>query len=150
MFMNMGAFAILIALGRAGDPRESLEDFAGLARRRPVMAMLMTVLLLSLAGIPGTFGFIGKLYIFKAALATYNTNLAIIGILASVVAAFYYIRVIVYMYMREPEDEITSEADSAWATMYAAMVATALTVYFGLYPDPIVGMAKDAIERFLA
>ncbi len=150
LFMNMGAFAILIALGRAGDPRESLEDFAGLARRRPLLAGLMTVLLLSLAGIPGTFGFIGKLYIFKAALDTYNTNLAIIGILASVVAAFYYIRVVVYMYMRESEDETASDVEPAWATVYAAVTATGFTIFFGLYPVWIVGMAKEAIERFLA
>ena len=151
MFMNMGAFAIVISLGRtADDPRESLDDFAGLARRRPGTAMLMTILLLSLAGIPGTFGFIGKFYIFKAALQTYNADLAVVGVLASVVAAFYYIRVVVYMYMREPEDEAAPDVAPAVATMYAAVATTFFTVLFGLFPGAIIGMAKYAVETLLA
>ena len=150
MFMNMGAFAIIISLGRADDPCESLQDYAGLARRRPLTAMLMTVLLLSLAGIPPTFGFIGKLYIFKAAIQTYNVGLAVIGVLASVVAAFYYIRVVVYMYMREPEGEALPDAEPAAATMYAAIATTIFTLLFGVAPGSIIGLAKYTIELLLA
>jgi len=150
MFMNMGAFAIIISLGRADDPCESLQDYAGLARRRPVTAMLMTVLLLSLAGIPPTFGFIGKLYIFKAAIQTYNVGLAVIGVLASVVAAFYYIRVVVYMYMREPEGEALPDAEPAAATMYAAIATTLFTLLFGVAPGSIIDLAKYTVGLLLA
>jgi NADH-quinone oxidoreductase subunit N len=150
MFMNMGAFAILISLGTADNPGETLQDFAGLARRRPGSAMLMTVLLLSLAGIPPTFGFIGKLYIFKAAIQTGNTHLAIIGVLASVVAAFYYIRVIVYMYMREPEGEALPDFAPAGSTMYAIIATTAFTLFFGILPGAIIGLAKYSVEQLLA
>jgi len=150
MFMNMGAFAIVISLGRADDPCESLQDYAGLARRRPVTAMLMTVLLLSLAGIPPTFGFIGKLYIFKAAIQTYNVGLAVIGVVASVVAAFYYIRVVVYMYMREPEGEALPDAEPAAATMYAAIATTLFTLLFGVAPGSIIDLAKYTVGLLLA
>jgi len=149
MFMNLGAFAVLIALARADDPRESLEDFAGLAKRRPLTAMLMTILMLSLAGIPGTFGFVGKFYIFKAAIQTQNMPLAVIGVIMSVVSAFYYIRVIVYMYMREPEGEAPAEDESAGSTMYAAVSTTLFTVVFGLYPVFIIEMARFTISQML-
>lgn len=150
MFMNMGAFAVVIALGRAGNPCESLSDYAGLARRRPMLAMLMTVLMLSLAGIPGTFGFIGKFYIFKAAIYTGQIDLAVVGVLASVVAAFYYIRVVVYMYMREPEGEIAPDFKPAGSTVYAVVATTMFTVFFGFFPGVIIRMASDAIELLLA
>ncbi|NQU08109.1 MAG: NADH-quinone oxidoreductase subunit N, partial [Candidatus Abyssubacteria bacterium] len=150
MFMNMGAFAIIIALGRADDPRESLQDYAGLAERRPITAMLMTILMLSLAGIPPTFGFIGKFYIFKAAIQTYNTPLAVIGVITSVVAAFYYIRVIVYMYMYEPVDEVVGDAEPADSTMYAAIASVIFTLMFGIAPGAIIGMARYTIEQMLA
>ncbi len=149
MFMNIGAFAVVIMLAREDDPCESLQDYAGLARRRPITAMLMAILLLSLAGIPPTFGFIGKFYIFMAAIHTYNVPLAIIGVLASVIAAYYYIRVIVYMYMREPEDKAVGDIDPFSSTMYATWVACGLTLAFGVWPKPIIEMAKDAIIKMM-
>ncbi|UCD56124.1 MAG: NADH-quinone oxidoreductase subunit N [Candidatus Hydrogenedentota bacterium] len=150
MFMNLGAFGVVIALGRTDDPRESLQDYAGLAERRPLTAMLMTILLLSLTGIPPTFGFVGKLYIFKAAILTDNVSLAVIGVLTSVVAAYYYIRVIVYMYMREPEGEVLGEGEAAGSTMYAVIVASIFTLLFGIAPGTIIVMARYTIERMLA
>jgi NADH-quinone oxidoreductase subunit N len=150
MFMNLGAFAVVIALAKAGNPRELLQDYAGLARRKPFTAMLMTILLLSLLGFPGTFGFIGKFYIFKAAITTGNVTIAVIGVIMSVVAAFYYIRVIVYMYMREPEGEILPEADFASSTMYAVITTTVFTLLFGVAPGFIIAMARYSIEQMLA
>jgi NADH-quinone oxidoreductase subunit N len=152
LFMNMGAFAIVIALGRADDPRESLQDYAGLARRRPGLAIMMTILLLSLAGIPGTFGFIGKLYIFKVAIQTNNVGLAVIGVVASVVAAFYYIRVIVYMYMRNPEEGAEPDAEFDSTAIYVAFATTLFTVLYGLHPwflNPILIMAQGAVDKLL-
>jgi len=149
MFMNLGTFAVVITLAKEGDPCESLQDYAGLARRRPLTAMLMAVLLLSLAGIPPTFGFIGKLYIFKAAIDTYNTPLAIIGVVNSVIAAFYYIRVIVYMYMRESAKEALPEGDPAGMTMYAVIATSVFTLLFGIAPGTIVAMAQNTLAPML-
>jgi NADH-quinone oxidoreductase subunit N len=149
MFMNLGTFAIVITLAKENDPHEALDDYAGLAKRRPFSAMLMAILLLSLAGIPPTFGFIGKFLIFKAAINTGNMNLAIIGVLNSVVAAFYYIRVIVYMYMREPQAEAAAEGDMAGSTMYAAVTASIFTLLFGVAPGTIISLARDTIAPML-
>jgi NADH-quinone oxidoreductase subunit N len=150
MFMNMGAFAVIISLGKAGNPRDSLADYAGLAKRRPLTALLMTILLLSLMGFPGTFGFIGKFYIFKAAILTGNVTLAIIGVLMSVVAAFYYVRVVLYMYMREPEGEAAPEGDAVGSTMYAVVVTTIFTLVLGVAPGFVINLARYTIERMLA
>ncbi|MBI5117084.1 NADH-quinone oxidoreductase subunit N [Candidatus Poribacteria bacterium] len=150
MFMNLGTFAVVISLGRADNPRDSLADYAGLAKRRPLTALLMTILLLSLMGFPGTFGFIGKFYIFKAAIVTGNLTLAVVGVLMSVVAAFYYVRVVLYMYMREPEGEVLAEGDAISSTMYAIVVTTMFTLLFGVAPGFIIDMARYTIERMLA
>jgi NADH-quinone oxidoreductase subunit N len=149
MFMNLGTFAIVITLAKEGNPHELLDDYAGLAKSRPLTAMLMAILLLSLAGIPATFGFVGKFFIFKAAIDTNNAPLAIIGVINSVIAAFYYIRVIVYMYMREPEGEAVAEGDLANSTMYAAVTASLFTLLFGLAPGTIIGLARDTIAPML-
>ncbi|RJP18359.1 MAG: NADH-quinone oxidoreductase subunit N [Candidatus Abyssobacteria bacterium SURF_5] len=149
MFMNLGTFAIVITLAREGDPHESLSDYAGLAKRRPLTAMLMAILLLSLAGIPPTFGFVGKLFIFKAAIDTENTQLAVIGVINSVIAAFYYIRVIVYMYMKESEAGAVAEGDMAGSTMYAAVTASLFTIVFGVAPGTVIGLARDTIAPML-
>ncbi len=150
MFMNLGVFAVVIAMGKADNPRDSLQDYAGLAKRRPLTALLMTILLLSLAGIPPTFGFVGKFYIFKSAIVTGNVTLAVVGVLMSVVAAFYYVRVIVYMYMREPEGEIGAEGDTVGSTMYAVIATSIFTLLFGVAPSTIIEMARYTIERMLA
>ncbi|GAB4334859.1 MAG: NADH-quinone oxidoreductase subunit N [Candidatus Abyssubacteria bacterium] len=150
MFMNLGAFAIVISLAKADNPCESLSDYAGLGKRKPITALMMAILLLSLTGIPPTFGFIGKLYIFKAAILANHWPLAIIGVLTSVVAAYYYIRVIVYMYMREPEGALILEGDRASSTLYTAIAATVFTLLFGIVPGAIIGMARYTIERMLA
>ncbi|MBI4831315.1 MAG: NADH-quinone oxidoreductase subunit L, partial [Candidatus Lindowbacteria bacterium] len=150
MFMNLGVFAVVIAMGKADNPRDSLQDYAGLAKRRPLTALLMTILLLSLAGIPPTFGFVGKFYKFKSAIVTGNVTLAVVGVLMSVVAAFYYVRVIVYMYMREPEGEIGAEGDTVGSTMYAVIATSIFTLLFGVAPSTIIEMARYTIERMLA
>jgi NADH-quinone oxidoreductase subunit N len=149
MFMNLGTFAVVISLAKEDGPHESLSDYAGIAKRKPRTALLMTVLLLSLTGIPPTFGFLGKLYIFKAAIDTDNMQLAVIGVINSVIAAFYYIRVIVYMYMREPEGEAATEGDMVGSTMYAAVVACVFTLLFGIAPGTIVSLARDTIAPML-
>ena len=105
LFMNLGAFAVVVALAQKGQDCERVEAFAGLAHRRPGLAALMTLFMLSLAGIPGTVGFIAKFTIFAAAVNADVIWLTILGLLMSVVSVFYYLRLPVLMYMREPSDE---------------------------------------------
>jgi NADH-quinone oxidoreductase subunit N len=92
VFTNLGAFAVLVALSEAGHDCDSFDDLAGLARQRPGLAALLTIFALSLAGIPGTAGFVAKFVLFKAAVASGETVLAIIGVLGSVVSVYYYLR----------------------------------------------------------
>lgn len=138
MFTNLGAFAVAVAVEKDDGSGTTLEDFVGLARTRPTLALMMAVFMLSLTGIPLTAGFVGKWFVFKATLDAGLIPLAIIGVLTSVVSAFYYVRVIVNMYLREggrPDGTLGDPA--AGATRYvhwAVYVAFAGTVLVGIIP----------------
>jgi len=144
----IGAFAVVGALERRGKPDDEPEDtwdldrFAGLAQRRPVLAFAMTVFLLSLAGVPPTAGFVGKLYIFKAAVGGGLYGLAILGVLTSALGAYYYLRVVVYMYMRPAEGE--EPVLSSPAMTVALVAAVAVVVVLGVAPDAMVRLAQAA------
>lgn len=144
----IGAFAVVGATERRtrGDDEPAdtwdLARFSGLARRRPALAFAMTVFLLSLAGIPPTAGFLGKLYIFNAAVGAELYGLAVLGILTSVLGAYYYLRVVVYMYMRPPEGE--TEVLSAPAMSFALGAAVAVVVVLGLVAEPVARLAQAA------
>jgi NADH-quinone oxidoreductase subunit N len=144
----IGAFAVVGALEKRArgedEPKDAwdLDRFAGLARRRPALAFAMTVFLLSLAGIPPTAGFVGKLYIFKAAVGAGLYGPAIIGVLTSALGAFYYLRVVVYMYMRPAEGEEPAIASPALSL--ALVAAVAVVVVFGIVADPMVRLAQAA------
>jgi len=140
-FMNIGAFAILIFLRREGMPNEDIDDFGGLSRRSPFAALAMLVFLFSLAGIPPTAGFAAKLSIFYAAIQGGYYWLAIVGILNSAVAAYYYLRVVVVMYMREPEGELPAAAPSRLLWIGIAL-ALAGTIYLGVQPGDILEAAR--------
>ena len=101
VFMTLGAFAVLIALGRRGEPNEDLADWAGVGFRHPVLGLSMAVFMLSLAGIPPTAGFAGKFYLFSAAVDAGYVGLAVVGVLNSLVSVYYYLGVLVSMYMAE-------------------------------------------------
>src|ERR1700740_775133 len=103
--MNIGAFAVVSHFANAGERYVTLEDYAGLGRRSPILAATLTIFLLSLIGIPVTGGFFAKFYVFSAALQANLVGLVVIGVLNSAVGAYYYLRIIVMMYMREPRDE---------------------------------------------
>ena len=107
--VKLGAFLIVAQLGGPGERHVNIDDFAGLARRQPAMAACLSLFLLSLLGLPITAGFLGKFYVFNAALESNLIWLAILLALNSVIGAYYYLRVIVAMYMREPTDEIAAE-----------------------------------------
>ena len=118
--VNLGGFGALAALARDGREPLSLSDVAGLAHRRPALAAALTVFLISLTGVPVSAGFVGKFYLFGAAVGAGYVSLAIVGVVMSVVSAYYYLRVVVAMYMKEPP------ADDPWGRI-APSAAVALT-----------------------
>jgi NADH-quinone oxidoreductase subunit N len=142
----IGAFAVVGMVELRGRGYEEAVDawdisrFAGLARKRPGLAFAMAVFLLSLAGIPPTAGFVGKLYVFQAALGGGMYTLAILGVLTSALGVYYYLRVVVFMYMRPAEGE--TEVLSAPATAVALVAAVAVVVLLGLVGDPVVRLAQ--------
>jgi NADH-quinone oxidoreductase subunit N len=140
--MTLGAFGVVMLVSPRGEERTSLEAYAGLARRSPGLAALMSVFLLSLAGIPPTAGFIAKVTVFAAAIGAGNWPLALVAVLASVVAAFFYLRVIVYMYMREPAG--TVGPDEGLLPRIAAGVLAAGIVVLGIFPGILTGILQPA------
>lgn len=148
-FMNLGAFAVIAALQKRLGVTSNLSTFAGLVRREPGLAILMTLFLLSLTGIPPTAGFFGKFYVILAAVQAggWLTVLAILAVLNATAAAFYYLRVVVYMFMRDPAGDIPvmPHGRLVWGGL---AVATVLTVVLGLFPGvllDVVGGAAKAI-----
>jgi NADH-quinone oxidoreductase subunit N len=141
-FMTVGAFAVLAAVGRGdaeGERGYSLQEWAGLGWRRPVLGAAMTLFLLSLAGIPPTAGFLGKYVIFKAAVGADKIPLALVMAVNAAIAAYYYLRIIVYMYMRESEsDELPLPVTPAMATVM--VLACVAVLYLGLAPGAILEM----------
>jgi NADH-quinone oxidoreductase subunit N len=141
--MNVGAFAVLIALGRRGEPCDSLRDMAGVAWRRPLLGLAMTVFMLSLAGIPLTAGFAGKLALFSAAVNAGYVKLAVIGVLNSVVSVYYYLGVVVQMYMADGDREIVAPGRRPALTA-TIVLAMALVLVVGVVPQGFVELAADA------
>jgi NADH-quinone oxidoreductase subunit N len=148
-FMNLGAFAVVAALQKRTGVTSNLDTFAGLGRREPWLGVLMTLFLLSLTGIPPTAGFFAKAYVILAAVEAggYVAVLAVIAVLNAAAAAFYYLRVVVYMFMRDPVSEAPplTHGRLLWGGLAAA---TALTILLGVLPGPlldIVGQAARAI-----
>ena len=152
-FMNLGAFAVVAAIQRRAGVTSGLDTFAGLSRREPWLAILMTLFLLSLTGIPPTAGFVAKAYVILAAVQASDAGwtslgiLAVVAVLNAAAAAFYYLRVVVYMFMREPR---TDQAPLAHGRLLwgGLVVASVLTVVLGLVPGPffdVVGVAARAV-----
>ena len=138
----LGAFGVVMLVSSRGEERTSLSSYAGLARRSPVLAGLLTVFLLSLTGIPPTAGFIAKIEVFRAALDAGYWGLVLVGVLASVVAASFYLRVVVLMFMREPEGD--EEPDPTTMPRLVVAVPATLVLVFGLFPGLILGFLDQA------
>jgi len=144
--VNLGGFGALSALCDAsGREPVSLDDLAGLAERRPVLAAALTLFLISLTGVPVSAGFVGKFYLFNAAVAAGYGGLAVVGVLMSVVSAYYYLRIVVAMYMRE------AVAADTWAPVTGAAsvaltLAAAVVLGLGVYPGPVLAWARMAAE----
>jgi NADH-quinone oxidoreductase subunit N len=142
--MNVGAFAVISHFGSAGERYVTLEDYAGLGRRSPILAAILTLFLLSLIGIPMTGGFFAKFYVFSAALQANLVWLTIIGVINSAIAAYYYLRVIVLMYMREPRVEAVVAPIPA-SLGVALAVSLVATLYLGILPSRILEYASRSV-----
>jgi NADH-quinone oxidoreductase subunit N len=141
--VKLGAFLIVGHLGGPGERHVDIEDFTGLGRRQPAMAACLSLFLLSLLGLPITAGFLGKFYVFNAALESNLIWLAILLALNSVIGAYYYLRVIVAMYMSEPAAEIAADP-APWTLSAVLWIAAAGTVFAGLFPARIIDFAAKA------
>jgi NADH-quinone oxidoreductase subunit N len=145
-FMQLGAFAVIILMRRQDVIGDELKDLSGLYRRRPVAAFAMLVFMLSLGGIPPTAGFMGKFWLFSAAIESGYVWLAVIGVLNSAISLYYYIRVVVFMYLKK--DATGSEPVFTPALAFAVAAAVAATIVLGVYPRLLFDVA-DASARTL-
>jgi NADH-quinone oxidoreductase subunit N len=148
-FTTAGAFGVILLLERDGREAVRLEDYGGLAGAHPMMALALAVFLLSLIGIPPTAGFVGKFALFAAAVRAGYVWLAVIGVLNSAVAAYYYLRLIVYMYMREPAAGGPAALVPSFAGCLALVVALWGVVQLGLLPAPLLDLAQSAVTPLL-
>jgi NADH-quinone oxidoreductase subunit N len=140
-FMNIGAFAVVTHISGKGERFQNIKDLAGLGQKQPVTAAMFTIFLLSLIGVPLTGGFFGKFYIFKAALDSHLVWLTVLGLLNSAVAAYYYLRILVMMYMHEPS-EAAAEAEPLSPGLGAALILPALaTLVLGIFPNWVLDFA---------
>jgi len=139
---NLGAFAVLIALEQRGEAAWDLGDFAGLYSRRPLLAIAMALCMFSLAGVPPTAGFWGKFYVFTAAWAAGLQWLAVIGVITSAIAAFFYLRIVVQMFMRDPVREVRQTYDRALAIGIG--VAALGIILIGIIPTPLIDLVRQS------
>jgi NADH-quinone oxidoreductase subunit N len=148
LFMNVGTFAVILCMRQRGRMLEGIDDLAGLSRTQPGLALALGIFMFAMAGIPPTAGFFSKLYIFLAAIDAKLTGLAIIGVVTSVVGAFYYLRIVKVMYFDEPVGAFDRPISPE---MKAVLVVTAVvTLFFFLLPDPVVGSAEAAAASLFA
>ena len=140
---SFGAWAVVIALEKPDGTGLNIEDFAGLGRRKPLLAGAMTIFMLSLTGMPPTLGLIGKLYLFRTAIEGGYIGLAVIGVLTSLVSAYYYLRVVVVMWMREGDPQVESEP---WLDLTSGVTALA-TVALSFVPATLFALASGALLK---
>lgn len=145
-FMTLGAFAVVAMVRKQGVEGDEIEDFAGLSKRYPVAALLMLIFMVSLAGIPPTAGFIGKFYLFLAAIKAGLTWLAIVAVVLTAISAYFYLRVVMVMYMREPQS-VGPATRFATSPAIAVVLACALAgvVLLGLFPNVLVSLSSQSV-----
>jgi NADH-quinone oxidoreductase subunit N len=145
----LGAFAIVSVVEGRNEDRMRLNSYRGLFYERPALAAALTLFMLSLAGVPLTSGFVGKLLVFGAAVSSGYTWVAVIGVLASAIAAFFYLRVLVVMYMQEPDAQELEDGRGAGFPSYAVIALTAVaTLVFGVYWGQLLDLAEEATFFF--
>jgi NADH-quinone oxidoreductase subunit N len=149
VFTMLGAFAVVVSLAHRGEDCEELSSFAGLARSRPGLAAVMAVFSFSLAGIPVTAGFMAKWRVASAAIAAGEMPLVVLGVLASVVVAYAFVRIPVLMYMREPEG-LSPRPESTTPELFVLALCTAAVIYLGVIPDTILPTLEWAQQSVAA
>jgi NADH-quinone oxidoreductase subunit N len=145
--MNLGAFAILAILAGRGDTNLNLHDLSGISRRHPWLAFAMAVFLFSMAGIPPTAGFASKYYLLYAAVQSGEVLLVVLAVLCSAIAVYYYLRVLVYMYMREPANDSTLVTVTPALGAFAVAMMVAMTLQIGVLPSKMLAVTKKAVAR---
>ncbi|MDP9161701.1 MAG: NADH-quinone oxidoreductase subunit N [Acidobacteriota bacterium] len=144
--MNVGAFAVVSHFGGAGERHVTMEDYAGLGKRSPLLAATLAIFLLSLIGIPITGGFFAKFYVFSAALQANLVGLTIIGVLNSAIGAYYYLRIIVVMYMHEAKNE-TPVFPIPVGVATALAISVAATIYLGVLPGRVLEYVSRSVAE---
>ena len=141
--MTLGSFAVILTMKRNGQAVEQISDFAGLSRTNPLIAFFFAMLLFSLAGIPPLAGFFAKWYVFVAAINAHLFTLAVIGVLSSVVGAYYYLTIIKVMYFEEPLPAL----DPMRMELRVVLAAAGLfNIFFAVLPGPLVSVATAAAK----
>jgi len=146
--MNVGAFAVVSHFANAGERYVTLEDYEGLGRTSPLLAVTLSIFLLSLIGIPITGGFFAKFYVFSAALKANLVWLTLIGFVNSAIGAYYYLRIIVMMYMREARREVPV-APVPFGLGFALALSLATTLYLGMLPNSVLRYAQQSAESLV-
>ena len=145
VFMNIGAFAIIILVGKKGEPNNNVSDYAGFGFKHPLLAVAMSIFLFSLAGVPPSAGFIGKFYLFSGAIQAGNIWLVIIGVLNSAASVYIYLRVMIFMYMKEATEEFDWFKVTP-GTALCLLVAVAGILVPGIIPQALMELARKAIQ----
>lgn len=145
-FMNIGAFSIVILLRSEGQKADNIEDYQGLAKNNPVAAALMLVFMFSLTGIPPTAGFMGKFYVFMSAIHAGYTWLVIIAVIFSAISAYFYLRIVMYMYMMMPKEP--AQIRTTPAIGLALLVTVVAVIFIGIFPSAVANIARVAVAGF--
>jgi NADH-quinone oxidoreductase subunit N len=152
-FMVIGSFAVVTVMGSDGESAQSLGDYSGLARRRPVLALTFTLFLFAQAGVPFTSGFFAKFYVISAAVEARSYWLAAMAMMAAVIAAVLYLRIVLAMYIGTGDDSAdvpTGAVRIAPGAAFVLFCTAAMTITFGIIPFPIVDLARDAVPVLVA
>jgi NADH-quinone oxidoreductase subunit N len=144
-FMNIGAFTVVILLGNKGEERTLISDYSGVGSRHPLLAAALAIFMFSLAGVPPTAGFMAKFYVFSAAIQAGYYWLAVIGVVNSAIAAYYYLRVLIYVYFRQQEGEPPA-AQFAPAAVLAVVISAWGVLHLGILPSAFLAIAQRSIQ----
>ncbi|RMH19969.1 MAG: NADH-quinone oxidoreductase subunit N [Gemmatimonadetes bacterium] len=149
--MNVGAFGIVLIVANQGEDRLLIEDYAGFGQQQPLLGVLLTIFLLSLAGFPGTGGFMGKIYLLQGAMGAHLVWLSVVLVLTTVVSYGYYLRLAWYMWMSEaPTPDVFHQVRAPISMRIALLAAAALILYLGVFPDAALEMARASVDALTA
>jgi len=149
--MNIGAFGIVISVAHQGEDRLQIEDYAGFGWQQPLLGVFLTVFLLSLAGFPGTGGFMGKIFLLQGAVTEDLWTLAVILVMATVFSYWYYLRVVWFMWMREaPSPDAHTSVVAPLPMRVALVAAVALILYLGIFPGALLGLVEGSVDSVTA